>query len=249
MEDRSVACGRSCGGFDRRPQYRTQLQYFGSAAIQLVRQSIVGKGELKYPILFKIITSGGGNVCRDISFETWEQHWNNRTVQVGFNDWLGLRRTAFRLGICLHSCQRWWHVTRTRKNARGDPGSGWFNFFESSNDLRSRCFSTSLTQPCLLFTTIYATGGSTSDRTLLREDRDVLYGGTLSRRLSAFTLVVQGTPLHNIRALGASLKGERRSQCGTGRNDVKRKWVKPVRAVMVLMDWWVGPNQKLGASR
>jgi hypothetical protein len=53
------------------------LQYFSSAAIQLVRQSLVGKGKPKYPSLFEITTSGAGKwdqwVNVAILFETWEQ--------------------------------------------------------------------------------------------------------------------------------------------------------------------------------
>jgi ribosome biogenesis protein MAK21 len=97
-----------------------------------------------------------------------------------------------------------------------------------------------------------ATGGSASDRAFLR---NILSGGTLSDRLSALTLIVQGAPLHNIRALEAlkdlsekgrggvsvSQDGEKGKGKATGRGD-------RLKAARAIMDWWVGggaPNRKL----
>jgi ribosome biogenesis protein MAK21 len=98
----------------------------------------------------------------------------------------------------------------------------------------------------------HATGGSASDRAFLR---NILSGGTLSDRLSALTLMVQGAPLHNIRALealkdltergrggvSASQDGEKAKGKATGRED-------RLKAARAIMDWWVGggaPNRKL----
>jgi ribosome biogenesis protein MAK21 len=97
-----------------------------------------------------------------------------------------------------------------------------------------------------------ATGGSASDRAFLR---NILSGGTLSDRLSALTLMAQGAPLHNIRALealkdltergrggiSASQDGEKGKAKATGRED-------RLKAARAIMDWWVGggaPTRKL----
>ncbi|KAF8485306.1 hypothetical protein DFH94DRAFT_679761 [Russula ochroleuca] len=101
-----------------------------------------------------------------------------------------------------------------------------------------------------------ATGGFASDQTFLR---NILSGGTLSDRLSALTLMVQGVPLHNIRALealndltekgqgGVSASQDRKE--GKGKATVREDGFKAARAIM---DWWVGggaPNRKLRYSR
>ena len=97
-----------------------------------------------------------------------------------------------------------------------------------------------------------ATGGSASDRAFLR---NILSGGTLSDRLSALTLMAQGAPLHNVRALealkdltekgrggaGLSQDGEKGKGKTTGRED-------RLKAARAIMDWWVGggaPSRKL----
>ncbi|KAI9450958.1 CBF-domain-containing protein [Russula earlei] len=97
-----------------------------------------------------------------------------------------------------------------------------------------------------------AAGGSASDRGFLQ---NILAGGTLSDRLSALTLMVQGAPLHNVRALealksstergrggfGVSQETEKGKGKGTGRED-------RLKAARAIMDWWVGggaPNRKL----
>ncbi|KAI9439771.1 CBF-domain-containing protein [Lactarius indigo] len=97
-----------------------------------------------------------------------------------------------------------------------------------------------------------ASSGSASDQSFLR---NVLTGGTLSDRLSALTLMAQGAPLHNIRALEAlknlaekgrggvsvSQDGEK----GRGKAAGREERLKAARAIM---DWWIGggaPNRKL----
>ncbi|KAH9959933.1 CBF/Mak21 family-domain-containing protein [Russula dissimulans] len=97
-----------------------------------------------------------------------------------------------------------------------------------------------------------AGGGSASDRAFLR---NILAGGTLSDRLSALTLMVQGAPLHNLRALDA-LKGllERGRGSSSVSQEVEKGKGKAVgredrlKAARAIMDWWVGggaPNRKL----
>jgi ribosome biogenesis protein MAK21 len=96
-----------------------------------------------------------------------------------------------------------------------------------------------------------AAGSSASDRAFLR---NILASGTLSDRLSALTLMVQGAPLHNIRALEAlknltekgrggvtaSQEGEKGKGKPAGRED-------RLKAARAIMDWWVGggaPDRK-----
>ena len=143
----------------------------------------------------------------------------------------------------------------------------WFNFLPPLSTTSSPVVSQSTSQVAILldratslhvselstFSTLpNATGGSASDRAFLR---NILSGGTLSDRLSALTLMVQGSPLHNIRALEA-LKdltekgrggvnvpqdGEKGKGKATGRED-------RLKAARAIMDWWVGggaPNRKL----
>jgi ribosome biogenesis protein MAK21 len=96
------------------------------------------------------------------------------------------------------------------------------------------------------------TGGSVSDRAFLR---NILASGTLSDRLSALTLMVQGAPLHNIRALEAlkNLAEKGRGGISTIQEGEKGKG-KPagredrLKAARAIMDWWVGggaPDRKL----
>ncbi len=97
-----------------------------------------------------------------------------------------------------------------------------------------------------------ATGGSASDRAFLR---NILSGGTLSDRLSALTLMVQGAPLHNVRALEAlkDLTERGRGGVNASQDGVKGKGKATgredrLRAARAIMDWWVGggvPNRKL----
>ncbi|KAH8990280.1 CBF-domain-containing protein [Lactarius akahatsu] len=97
-----------------------------------------------------------------------------------------------------------------------------------------------------------ASSGSSSDQSFLR---NVLTGGTLSDRLSALTLMAQGAPLHNIRALEAlknlAEKGRggvsvsRDGEKGRGKAAGREERLKAARAIM---DWWIGggaPNRKL----
>lgn len=68
----------------------------------------------------------------------------------------------------------------------------------------------------------------------------ILKSGTLSDRLSALTLMVQGSPVHNIKAL-ESLKGMMERGKGKGREE-------GLKAVRCVVDWWVGgggPGRKL----
>ena len=143
----------------------------------------------------------------------------------------------------------------------------WFNFLRPLPTTSDRVVSQSASQIATLFNRASslhaselstfsalpnATGGSASDRAFLR---NILSGGTLSDRLSALTLMVQGAPLHNIRALealkdlsekgrgGVSVPqdGEKGKGKATGRAD-------RLKAARAIMDWWVGggaPNRKL----
>ena len=146
------------------------------------------------------------------------------------------------------------------------PTQGWFNFFPSLPTVSTSVVSQSASQLAALldrasslhasevsaFSLSNAAGGSASDRAFLR---NILSGGTLSDRLSALTLMVQGAPLHNVRALealksltergrgggGVSQEGEKGKGKAAGRGD-------RIKAARAIMDWWVGggaPNRKL----
>jgi ribosome biogenesis protein MAK21 len=69
----------------------------------------------------------------------------------------------------------------------------------------------------------------------------IIQSGTLSDRLSALTLSVQSSPLHNIRALD-TLKGMAERGKGKGGRE------ESLKALRCIVDWWVGggaPNRKL----
>jgi ribosome biogenesis protein MAK21 len=69
----------------------------------------------------------------------------------------------------------------------------------------------------------------------------VLQSGTLSDRLSALTLLVQSSPVHNIKAL-ESLKGMAERGKGKGGRE------ECLKALRCVVDWWVGggaPSRKL----
>ncbi|KAI0295053.1 CBF/Mak21 family-domain-containing protein [Multifurca ochricompacta] len=98
----------------------------------------------------------------------------------------------------------------------------------------------------------HAAGNSASDQAFLR---NILSGGTLSDRLSALTLISQGAPLHNIRALEAlknwaekgrgGLSASQDGEKGKGKAAGREERLKAARAIM---DWWVGggaPKRKL----
>ncbi|KZT01908.1 CBF-domain-containing protein [Laetiporus sulphureus 93-53] len=79
--------------------------------------------------------------------------------------------------------------------------------------------------------------GSSGDAKFLET---VLKGGTLSDRLSALTLLVQGSPVHNARPL-ETLRGMMERKGGGGREE-------GLRAARCVVDWWVGgggPGRKL----
>lgn len=91
---------------------------------------------------------------------------------------------------------------------------------------------------------------SSSDQAFLK---NILASGTLSDRLSALTLMVQSSPLHNIRGLevlkGMAEKGRGggapSKDGGKGRGGGREERLKAARAIV---DWWVGggaPERKL----
>lgn len=80
--------------------------------------------------------------------------------------------------------------------------------------------------------------GSTSDSQFLQK---VLQSGTLSDRLSAMTLLVQASPVHNVRSL-ESLKSTAERGKGKGGRE------ESLKALRCIVDWWVGggaPDRKL----
>ena len=80
--------------------------------------------------------------------------------------------------------------------------------------------------------------GSASDSQFLQK---VLQSGTLSDRLSAMTLLVQGSPVHNIKSL-ESLKNMAERGKGKGGRE------ESLKALRCIVDWWIGggaPDRKL----
>lgn len=69
----------------------------------------------------------------------------------------------------------------------------------------------------------------------------IIGSGTLSDRLSALTLLVQSSPLHNIRALETLRTMTERGKGKGGREE-------SLKALRCIIDWWVGggaPGRKL----
>lgn len=88
------------------------------------------------------------------------------------------------------------------------------------------------------YTSASASTSSTSDAKFLFK---VLQSGTLSDRLSAMTLMVQGSPVHNIKAL-ENLKNMAERGKGQGGRE------ESLKALRCIVDWWVGggaPDRKL----
>ncbi|KZT30311.1 CBF-domain-containing protein [Neolentinus lepideus HHB14362 ss-1] len=80
-----------------------------------------------------------------------------------------------------------------------------------------------------------AQSSSASDASFLQK---IMQSGTLADKLSALTLLVQGSPIHNVKAL-ETLKGM--ANKGGGRDE-------RLKACRCLVDWWVGggaPDRKL----
>ena len=80
--------------------------------------------------------------------------------------------------------------------------------------------------------------GSASDSQFLQK---VLQSGTLSDRLSAMTLLVQGSPVHNVKSL-ESLKSMAERGKGKGGRE------ESLKALRCIVDWWIGggaPDRKL----
>ena len=80
--------------------------------------------------------------------------------------------------------------------------------------------------------------GSASDSQFLQK---VLQSGTLSDRLSAMTLLVQGSPVHSVKSL-ESLKNMAERGKGKGGRE------ESLKALRCIVDWWAGggaPDRKL----
>lgn len=79
---------------------------------------------------------------------------------------------------------------------------------------------------------------STADASFLHK---ILQSGTLSDRLSALTLLVQSSPVHNVKAL-ETLKAMAERGKGKGGRD------ESLKALRCVVDWWIGggaPDRKL----
>ncbi|KIM44363.1 hypothetical protein M413DRAFT_25783 [Hebeloma cylindrosporum] len=88
------------------------------------------------------------------------------------------------------------------------------------------------------FQTSSSSNSSSSEASFLAK---IIQSGTLSDRLSALTLLVQSSPLHNIKAL-ETLKGMAERGKGKGGRE------ESLKALRCIVDWWVGggaPSRKL----
>lgn len=88
------------------------------------------------------------------------------------------------------------------------------------------------------FQTSSSSNSSASEANFLSK---IIQSGTLSDRLSALTLLVQSSPLHNIKAL-ETLKGMAERGKGKGGRE------ESLKALRCVVDWWVGggaPDRKL----
>ena len=88
------------------------------------------------------------------------------------------------------------------------------------------------------FQTSSSSNSSASEATFLSK---IIQSGTLSDRLSALTLLVQSSPLHNNKSL-ETLKGMAERGKGKGGRE------ESLKALRCVVDWWIGggaPNRKL----
>jgi len=88
------------------------------------------------------------------------------------------------------------------------------------------------------FQTSSSSNSSSSEANFLSK---IIQSGTLSDRLSALTLLVQNSPLHNTKAL-ENLKGMAERGKGKGGRE------ESLKALRCVVDWWVGggaPDRKL----
>ncbi|KAJ3807240.1 CBF/Mak21 family-domain-containing protein [Lentinula aff. lateritia] len=94
------------------------------------------------------------------------------------------------------------------------------------------------TEDMKTFTSSSSGGSSASEASFLSK---IIQSGTLSDRLSALTLLVQSSPVHNLKAL-ETLKGMSERGKGQGGRE------ESLKALRCVVDWWVGggaPEHKL----
>ncbi|KAJ3866134.1 CBF/Mak21 family-domain-containing protein [Lentinula novae-zelandiae] len=94
------------------------------------------------------------------------------------------------------------------------------------------------TEDMKTFTSSSSGGSSASEASFLSK---IIQSGTLSDRLSALTLLVQSSPVHNLKAL-ETLKGMSERGKGQGGRE------ESLKALRCVVDWWVGggaPERKL----
>ncbi|KAF8493588.1 CBF/Mak21 family-domain-containing protein [Gautieria morchelliformis] len=140
-----------------------------------------------------------------------------------------LKDKAGKTKFIIPPVSQWYHTLPALTSTKSFPTSS--PEFLSSKFARA---STLLSQDATAYTESSSHTTSTADARFLTR---VLASGTLSDRLSALTLMVQGSPVHNVRALEslksmASKKGREES----------------LKALRAIVDWWIGggtPDRKL----
>jgi ribosome biogenesis protein MAK21 len=137
------------------------------------------------------------------------------------------------------------------------PSSKWYTLVPTLTPLTSKPLPP-LTPPLLsdlqkrasaLLTSAQSSPSATSSKSETSFFQNIIASGTLSDRLSALTLLVQGSPLHNLRALetlkGMAEKGGVGGGSSSGGGGGREVGLKALRCIT---DWWVGggaPERKL----
>ena len=131
-----------------------------------------------------------------------------------------------------------------------DPSSAWFSIVDplSPKPDLSKPSTTQLSSLAERAASLlsadaeqYASSSASQSASDAHFIKTVLASGTLSDRLSALTLLVQASPLHNTAALESLRSMAQRGRAKGGRDE-------GLKAVRCVVDWWVGgggPGRKL----
>ena len=143
------------------------------------------------------------------------------------------------------------HISNSKSNFVFQPISQWYTAIPPLPTPTSRPIITTAQLSALVskaaalhdkdISTFQASSSSNSSSSEANFLSKIIQSGTLSDRLSALTLLVQSSPLHNIKAL-ETLKVMAERGKGKGGRD------ESLKALRCIVDWWVGggvPNRKL----
>lgn len=144
------------------------------------------------------------------------------------------------------------HISNPKSNFIFQPISQWYTAMPplttpptSTQTLTTAQLSALTSKAAALhekdISTFQASSSSNSSSSEANFLSKIIQSGTLSDRLSALTLLVQSSPLHNLKAL-ETLKVMAERGKGKGGRD------ESLKALRCIVDWWVGggvPNRKL----